>query len=94
MDSKVNAISNNPDHPTITQFADQIHTVCRCCNRQTLDAYLQPTLRPGGHAMIMITCWQLDCGMTGITWDDDSYGDLDLSLYGASQHPTYQGQRR
>lgn len=59
------------------------HTICRCCGGK-LDAFYQMSCT-GGQGYLQVTCWQKGCGMEGVTWDDLTYGELDLTLYGASE---------
>lgn len=66
-----------------------VHTTCRCC-LGALDIQLQLATWAGATDRLLVTCWNKSCSMYSVTWDDGSYGELDLSIYKSKQHADYQ----
>jgi hypothetical protein len=62
---------------------------CRCCLKPLEVAY-QPHWRPGEAGYSILTCRNESCRVYRHTFSEPDYDRLDLSRYGACEHPQYR----
>ncbi len=62
---------------------------CRCCLKPLEVAY-QPHWRPGEAGYLILTCRNESCRVYRHTFSEPDYDAVDLSRYGAAEHPQYR----